>query len=58
MSLVVIAFVFTWAGIMYRPDMPLVEPSSKAPGHLRISVSFFPSLLEVIVGSNVLIHLL
>jgi hypothetical protein len=58
MSLVVIASVFTLAGIVCRPNMPWVEPSSEAPDHLRISISFFPSLLEIIVGSNVLIHLL
>jgi hypothetical protein len=57
MHLVVIAFVFTLAGIVYRPDMPWVEPSSEAPGHLRIYVSFFLSLPEIIVGSDVLIHL-
>jgi hypothetical protein len=43
---------------MDRSDMPRVESSSEAPGHLRVSVGFFPSLLEVIVGSDVLIHLL
>jgi hypothetical protein len=35
-----------------------VDSSSKAPGHLRESVSFLPSLAEVIVSSNVFIHLL
>jgi hypothetical protein len=43
---------------MDRPDMPWVESSSEAPGHLRVSVGFFPSLLEVIVDSDVLVHLL
>jgi hypothetical protein len=38
--------------------MPRVNSSSKAPGHLRESVSFLPSLAEVIVSPNVLIHLL
>jgi hypothetical protein len=56
--LVVIASVSTLAGIVYRSDMPWVEPSSEAPGHLRIFVSFFPSLSKIIVGSDVLIHLL
>jgi hypothetical protein len=32
--------------------------TSEASGHLRIVVSFFPSLPKIIVGSNVLIHLL
>jgi hypothetical protein len=39
-------------------NIPWMEPSSEAPGHLRISVGFFPSLLEIIVGSDVLVHLL
>jgi hypothetical protein len=38
--------------------MPRVDSSSEAPGHLRESVSFLPSLAEVIVSSDVLIHLL
>jgi hypothetical protein len=56
--LVMIASVFTLAGIMYCSNMAWVEPSSEAPGHLRISVSFLPSLPEIIVNSDVLIHLL
>jgi hypothetical protein len=40
------------------PNMPWVESSSEAFGHLRVSVGFFPSLPEVIVGSDVLVHLL
>jgi hypothetical protein len=42
--LVVIAPVLTLTRIVYCSDMPWVEPSSEAPGHLRISVSFLPSL--------------
>ena len=38
--------------------MPRVESSSKAPGHLGVSVGFFPSLPKVIVGSDVLVHFL
>jgi hypothetical protein len=38
--------------------MPRVDSSSEAPGHLRKSVSFFPSLAEVVVSPNVFIHLL
>jgi hypothetical protein len=56
--LVVIASIFTLAGIVYRPDMPWVEPSFEASGHLRIYVNFLPSLPEVIVSFDVLIHLL
>jgi hypothetical protein len=38
--------------------MPRVDSPSEAPGHLRKSVSFLPSLSEVIVSTNVLIHFL
>jgi hypothetical protein len=43
---------------MNHPDMPRVESSSEAPGHLGVSVGFFPSLSKVIVSSDVLVHLL
>ena len=36
--------------------MPRVDSSSKAPGHFPESVSFLPSLAEVIVSPDVLIH--
>jgi hypothetical protein len=38
--------------------MSQVDSSSEAAGHLREPVSFLPSLAEVIVSRNVLIHLL
>jgi hypothetical protein len=38
--------------------MHRVDSSFEAPSHLRKYVSFFPSLSEVIVSSDVLIHLL
>jgi hypothetical protein len=38
--------------------MPQVDSSSEAPGHLREPVSVLPSLAEVIVSPDVLIHLL
>jgi hypothetical protein len=38
--------------------MPRVDSSSEAPGHLRESISFLPSLVEVVVSPNVFIHLL
>jgi hypothetical protein len=56
--LVVIASIFTLTEIVYCSDMPWVEPSSEAPGHFRISVSFLTYLSEIVVGSDVLIHLL
>jgi hypothetical protein len=38
--------------------MPRVESSSEAPDHLRVSISFFPSLPEIIISSDVFIHFL
>jgi hypothetical protein len=38
--------------------MPRVDSPSEAPSHLRKSVSFLPSLTEVIVSPDVLIHFL
>jgi hypothetical protein len=38
--------------------MPRVDSSSEAPGHFRESVSFLPSLAEVVVSLDVLIHLM
>jgi hypothetical protein len=38
--------------------MPQVNSFAEAPGHLRESVSFLPSLAEVVVSPNVFIHLL
>jgi hypothetical protein len=35
-----------------------VESSSETPSHLRIPISFLPCLAEIIVSSDVLIHLL
>jgi hypothetical protein len=43
---------------MDRPDMPRVESSSEAPGHLGVSIGFFPSLPKFIIGPDVLVHLL
>jgi hypothetical protein len=38
--------------------MPRVDSSSEAPSHLREFVSFLPSLVEVVVSLDVLIHFL
>jgi hypothetical protein len=43
---------------MDRSDVPGVNSSSEAPGHLRKSVWFFPSLAEIIISLDVFIHLL
>jgi hypothetical protein len=43
---------------MDRSDMSGVESSSEAPSHLRIPITFLPSLVEIVVSSDVLIHLL
>jgi hypothetical protein len=38
--------------------MPRVDSSSEAPSHLRKPISFLPSLAEIIIGPDVLIHFL
>ena len=38
--------------------MPRVEPPSEAPGHFRKPESLLPSLAKIIVGPDMLIHLL
>jgi hypothetical protein len=38
--------------------MPRVDPSSEAPSHLRKPISFLPSLVEIIISPDVLIHFL
>jgi hypothetical protein len=43
---------------MDHPDMPRVESSSEALGHLGVSIGFFRSLSKVIIVSDVLIHFL
>jgi hypothetical protein len=43
---------------MNRSDVPVVDSSSEAPGHLRKPVCFFPSLAEIIIRPDVFIHLL
>jgi hypothetical protein len=50
--------VIALARAVDQPDMPRVNSSSEAPGHLRESVHFLPSLAEVVVSPDVLIHLL
>jgi hypothetical protein len=43
---------------MDRSDVLRVNSSSEAPGHLRKHVCFFPSLAEIIISPDILIHLL
>jgi hypothetical protein len=43
---------------MDRSDMPGVDSSSEAPGHLIKHVCFLPSLAKIIISPDVLIHLL
>jgi hypothetical protein len=38
--------------------MPGVEPSSEALGHLKIPIGFLPSLAEIVVILDVLMHFL
>jgi hypothetical protein len=58
MPLSMISHILAGARIMDRPDMPRVESSFEATGHLGVSICFFPSLLKVIVSPDVLVHLL
>jgi hypothetical protein len=39
-------------------NIPRVEPSSEAPSHLGVSVGLLPSLSKVIIGPDVLVHLM
>jgi hypothetical protein len=43
---------------MNRSNVPRVDASSEAPGHLRKPVGFFPSLAEIIISPDIFIHLL
>jgi hypothetical protein len=43
---------------MNRSDMPWVDSSFEAPGHLRKHVGFFPSLVEIIISPDIFIHFL
>jgi hypothetical protein len=58
MRLIMIVSIFTLTRIVNRPDMPWMKPSSEAPSHLGVPVGLVPSLSEVIVGSDIFIHLL
>jgi hypothetical protein len=53
-----VCFVFILAWVVDASDMPWVKPSLEAHNHLYIPLGFFPSLAEVIICSNVFIHLL
>ena len=53
-----VGHVIICIGIVDCSDVPRVESSSEAPNHLRIPICFLPSLAEIIIGPDVLIHLL
>jgi hypothetical protein len=57
-TLSIISPVIVAIGIVDCPDMPRMESSSEAPSHLRIPICFLPSLAEIIISSDILIHLL
>jgi hypothetical protein len=40
------------------PDMTGMESSSEAPSYLIITICFLPSLAEIIISSDVLIHVM
>jgi hypothetical protein len=50
-------FVFG-IGIVDCIDMPGMKSSSESPSNFRIPICFLPSLAEVIINPDVLIHLL
>jgi hypothetical protein len=56
-ALSIIGPVIAGIGIVDCLDMPGMESSSEAPSHLRIPICFLPSLAEIIIISDVLIHL-
>jgi hypothetical protein len=45
-------------GIVDCLDMPGMKSSSEAPSHFIIPICFLPSLAEIIISPDVLIHLL
>jgi hypothetical protein len=57
-ALIIIGPVIVGIGIVDCPDMPVMKSSSETPSHLRIPIFFLPSLAEIIISSDVLIHLL
>jgi hypothetical protein len=50
--------VIAGIGIVDCPGMPGMESSYEAPSHLKIPICFLPSLVEIIISSDVLIHLM
>jgi hypothetical protein len=54
----VIDHVIVCIGIVDCSDVPRVKSSSEAPSHLKIPICFLPSLVNVVVSSDVFIHLL
>jgi hypothetical protein len=57
-SLSVIGPIITCIRIVDCSNVPRVKSSLEAPSHLRVSICFLPSLAEVVVSSDVFIHLL
>jgi hypothetical protein len=57
-ALNIIGPIIVGIGIVDCPDMLEIKSPSKAPSHLRIPICFLPYLAEIIISSDVLIHLL
>jgi hypothetical protein len=57
-ALSVVGPIIVCIGIVDCSDVPRVESSSEVPSHLRIPICFLPSLAEIVVSSDVFIHLL
>jgi hypothetical protein len=56
LRLTMLIFVLAW--IMNASDMFWMEPSSEAPGHLRVPLGLFPSLVKIIIRLDIFICLL
>jgi hypothetical protein len=56
--LIMVVLVFPLAWVVDCSDMSWMKSSPEAPCHLRVSVSFLSSLLKIIIGRDILIHLL
>jgi hypothetical protein len=57
-ALSIIGPIIVGIGIVDCPNMPGMESSSEAPSQLRIPICFLPSFADIIISSDVLIHLL
>jgi hypothetical protein len=57
-ALSIIGMFIVGIGVMDGSDMPGMKSSSKAPGHIKEPVCFLPSMVNIIIGPDILVHLL